>query len=194
MIITKIFNWKKHEVADEDIINVDETGINVIPSSKYTPAKKGRKQVPGTAKKSRGQITKITGIAKSGELLPYMLIFEGKTKNSTPHEVIPSSGSFYRSTLNVRLYQQLTTKLRHSHLQEIRDLITPFEGAMGLPSEPTRALVELLCESRLPFSLVGSRPFKAFVSAVQQHKDWKVPHRTTISGPELDKLYKTVIH
>jgi len=63
----------------------------------------------------------------------------------------------------------------------------------SLPTDPTRALVELICESRLPFSLVRSRSFAAFVKAVQSHKDWHPPHRTTVSGSELDKLYESVI-
>ncbi|MDE2342960.1 MAG: hypothetical protein KGL63_06130, partial [Betaproteobacteria bacterium] len=79
-------------------MNVDETGINLLPSSKRTLAQKGSKQVPGNAKKAIGQITKVTGITKSGDLLPYLLIFAGKTANSTPSNVEPSFGSFYAAT------------------------------------------------------------------------------------------------
>ena len=62
------------------------------------------------------------------------------------------------------------------------------------PVEPTRALLELICTSRLPFSLVANPSFKHFVSAVQKHPNWKIPHRTTLSSEELDKLFKEVIN
>ena len=61
------------------------------------------------------------------------------------------------------------------------------------PVDPTRALIELICSSRLPFSLVANPSFKHFVSAVQKHPNWKFPHRTSLASEELDKLYLEVI-
>lgn len=61
------------------------------------------------------------------------------------------------------------------------------------PMEATRALLELICTSRLPFAIVSDPSFQHFVSAVQKHPNWQIPHRTTLASEELDKLHKEVM-
>jgi hypothetical protein len=61
------------------------------------------------------------------------------------------------------------------------------------PNDPTRALIELICTSRLPFSIASDPALVHFVQAVQKHKDWKIPHRTTLAGPQLDLAYQDVV-
>jgi hypothetical protein len=61
------------------------------------------------------------------------------------------------------------------------------------PTDPTRALMELICTSRLPFSIASDPSLAHFVQAVQKHKEWKVPHRTTLAGPELDNVHADVV-
>lgn len=80
------------------IINVDEMGIKLVPSPGYSLAQKGSKDVNGTVKGAVAQITKISGITKSGEMLPYLLIFAGKTETVLPTEVEPANGSVYSCT------------------------------------------------------------------------------------------------
>jgi hypothetical protein len=74
-------------VLDEDILNSDETGIQVIPTFKRTLSQKGAHQVPGIAKKAIAQITKVSAISATGILLPYMLIFAGKTEKVLPGSI-----------------------------------------------------------------------------------------------------------
>ena len=97
----------------------------MIPSSKRTLAPKGSRQVPGTAKKATGQITKISAISKSGQILPYMLIFQGKTKNSTPVSVKPAFGSFYTATANhfanSNVIEEYVTKIIIPYVNSNRD-------------------------------------------------------------------------
>jgi hypothetical protein len=57
-------------MAPEDILNSDETGIQVIPTYKRTLAKKGSKQVAGVAKKAIAQITKVSAVTSTAILLP----------------------------------------------------------------------------------------------------------------------------
>lgn len=87
-----------HGIPSSLIINLDETGIQMIPKHTTTLAPRGSVQVPGTAKKAMAQITKVTAITASGVLLPYQLIFSGKTALVQPHNVLPSEGSFYSQT------------------------------------------------------------------------------------------------
>lgn len=62
-----------------------------------------------------------------------------------------------------------------------------------VPKDPTRALIELLCVNRLPFSFSDSTAFQHLVEAIKNQPDWKPPHRTTLSGPVLENLYFDVI-
>lgn len=71
----------------EDIINLDETGIQMMPTWKRTLAEKGAKQVAGVAKKCLAQITKVSAVSATGVLLPYQLIFAGKTERVIPARV-----------------------------------------------------------------------------------------------------------
>jgi len=60
------------------------------------------------------------------------------------------------------------------------------------PLDATAALTRLIVTSRLPFSIVSDKSLKYFVDAVRSDPKWRIPHRTTLSGPELDKLYAEV--
>ena len=91
-------NTKDKDVQKEDVLGADETGINVIPRPTRTLAVRGSRQVPGLVKKALAQITKVTAISLVGDLVPYQLIFGGKTSAVFPSEVIPADGSFYSAT------------------------------------------------------------------------------------------------
>jgi hypothetical protein len=64
------FYQKDHNALTSDIMNLDETGIKMIPASGKTLAPKGSKQVPGQANKGVAQITKVTMCTHDGELSP----------------------------------------------------------------------------------------------------------------------------
>lgn len=112
---------KEKQVEASDIINMDETGIQMIPRAKRTLAPQGSLQVPGAAKKAISQITKVTAIALSGVLLPYMLIYAGKTSFVTPKNVIPSLGSIYTATTSHFANARTT-------LEFVQKIIVPYVG------------------------------------------------------------------
>lgn len=103
---------------------MDETGIQMIPRAKRTLAPQGSLQVPGVAKKVMAQITKVTAISLSGVLLPYMLIYAGKTAFVTPQDVIPSPGSIYTATTshfaNARTTLEFVQKIIVPYVEEQR--------------------------------------------------------------------------
>ena len=109
----------------EDILGADETGINVIPRATHTLAPQGSRQVPGLVKKAMAQITKVTCISLPGILLPYLLIFGGKTSAVFPSEVKPSPGSFYSATPS-HFANAFTT------LEYVQKIIIPFIHANRL--------------------------------------------------------------
>jgi hypothetical protein len=70
----------EHSVSDELIVNWDQTGVFLVPSSKYSMAAIGSKQVPVVGSDDKRQITALLTITASGELLSPQLIYQGKTE------------------------------------------------------------------------------------------------------------------
>jgi hypothetical protein len=93
-----ILNQKEMNVPSELVVNMDETGLNTMSFSKTTLAPKGSKQVPGLTKGATSSVTKVTCMTANGILLPYMIIFEGKTGTVLPDDVEPAKGSLYTCT------------------------------------------------------------------------------------------------
>lgn len=109
---------QRYDIPLSLIINLDETGIQMIPRHTRTLAPKGSKQVPGTAKKSLAQITKVTAVTAAGVLLPYQLIFGGKTDLVHP-DILPSTGSIYSHTAS-------HFTIGATQLQMVTEVIIPF--------------------------------------------------------------------
>ena len=70
---------KVHELPPEVVINIDQTYLPFILTSKYTLEEKGlsRVSVPGTA--DYRQVRGTFGITMAGRFLPIQLIYHGKT-------------------------------------------------------------------------------------------------------------------
>lgn len=58
--------------------------------------------------------------------------------------------------------------------------------------DPDTALLQLICSSRLPWSIVDNRYFRAFVQRLAGKK-YKLPSQTALSGPLLDNLYSQIL-
>ena len=84
---------KQHNVIDDLLINLDQTGIKLIPSSSYTYAVKGTSDVSATGANDKREITAVVAGSKSGVFLPAQLIYTGKTDRCLPKnkEDIPES-------------------------------------------------------------------------------------------------------
>lgn len=98
---------------------MDETGIQTIPAPRKTLAPKGSKSVPGTAKKAILQITKVNACTYAGDLLPPMLIFNGKTPQVLPTRVAKIPGSVFTCT-PTHFANSSTT------LKWVTDILVPF--------------------------------------------------------------------
>jgi hypothetical protein len=71
----------------------------MMPHWKSTLAKKGAKDVSGAIKKCLAQITKVTAVSAVGRLLPYQLIFTGKSDKVIPtHTEGEPTGILYTYT------------------------------------------------------------------------------------------------
>ena len=69
----------EHSIPPSMVVNFDETGVNVVPTSNWTLHAQGSKQVPITGIDDKRQITMVLANTPCGKLLPPQLIYQGKT-------------------------------------------------------------------------------------------------------------------
>jgi hypothetical protein len=77
-------------LSAELIINIDQTGLNIVPTSQWTMAPKGSKQIEITGIEDKRQITALLGCTMAGQLLPPQLIYAGRTPRCHPNVEFPS--------------------------------------------------------------------------------------------------------
>ena len=66
------------------IVNLDQTGMQLVPSSHKTFEKKGEKSVAVIGAEDKRQITVVLASSMNGNMLPLQLIFQGETARSLP--------------------------------------------------------------------------------------------------------------
>ncbi|KAF9520263.1 hypothetical protein BS47DRAFT_1287271, partial [Hydnum rufescens UP504] len=84
-----IFMWlayyiKMFDVPAELVINVDQTGVCLIPARNKTWVPTGSKQVNTFGKEEKQQFTLMVASSAAGDLLPFQAIIKGKTLRSLP--------------------------------------------------------------------------------------------------------------
>ena len=78
------------EIPGELVLNWDQTGIKLVPSSTWTMERKGERRVEMMGVNDKRQITAIFCGSASGDFLPIQLIYIGKTPRCHPRYVFPS--------------------------------------------------------------------------------------------------------
>ena len=68
------------DIPPELVINWDHTGISIVPESSWTIKLKGSKRVEIVGISDKCQITAVLCGTMKEELLPFQLIYQGKTK------------------------------------------------------------------------------------------------------------------
>jgi hypothetical protein len=169
------------------ILNLDETGIQIIPKHSRTLAPEGSKQVPGSAKKAVAQITKVTVIAANGTLLPHQLIFAGKTPAVFPKEVLPAEGCFYSCTPS-------HFTLEHTQLEMVKNIVVPYVKQMRMQLQSVEE--DLESEPKvIPAVLVWDNHSTHIVSSVEQElkanhiHSFLLPSKCTSKYQPLDVLF-----
>ena len=67
-----------HNIPAELVINLDQTGLNLLNTGSHTYSQKGAKQVILRFSEDKRQITSVLASTLSGQLLSEQLIFQGK--------------------------------------------------------------------------------------------------------------------
>ena len=77
------------EIPPELILNWDQTGIHMVPSSCWTMDRQGVKRVEVAGVNDKRQITAVLCGSLTGDFLPIQLIYKGKTPRCHPHYNFP---------------------------------------------------------------------------------------------------------
>ena len=78
------------EVPPELILNWDQTGINVVPSSGWTMEQRGATWIEVTGVDDKRQITAVLCGSLTGDFLPLKLVYGGKNDCCNPRSKLPS--------------------------------------------------------------------------------------------------------
>ena len=80
---------KLREIPDSLIINLDQTGIKLVPTEDWTMAAEGSRRVEVAALGDKRQITATFAASLDGTFLPMQILYQGKTKRSHPKYTFP---------------------------------------------------------------------------------------------------------
>ena len=88
---------REHKIPPELILNWDQTGAKFVPTSEWTLAEEGSRQVDIVGKEDKREMTVLLTCVMSGSLLPPQLIYAGKTNKCHPDITFPSGWDIYHS-------------------------------------------------------------------------------------------------
>ncbi|ELT87687.1 hypothetical protein CAPTEDRAFT_199284 [Capitella teleta] len=91
------------DIPPEMIVNFDQTGLSIVPTSSWTLAEKGAKQVEIVGLDDKRQITALLGCSLTGDLLPLQLIYTGKTDKCHPSYAFPDDWQELLASNNIRV-------------------------------------------------------------------------------------------
>ena len=90
------------EISAELILNWDQTGIKIVPSSAWIMEQKGANRVEMVGVNDKRQITAIFGGALMGDFLPLQLVYKRKTPQCHPRFEFPSGWHITHSPIRIR--------------------------------------------------------------------------------------------
>lgn len=122
----KSFLWKAYSIKEYDIIaslyvNLDQTQAVFAPGSKLTYAKIGAKQVSLVGGDEKRAFTMMVSVANNGTLLPFQVIYSGKTQASCPLK----NAEYYDDVMKIGMLLEFSgTSTYWSNLNMMKNFVT----------------------------------------------------------------------
>ena len=117
-------HMEMHSVHPSLVINLDQTGVKLVPSSTWTYEKCNSSSVAVVGAEDKRQITACIASSLTGELLPLQLIFEGKTERSLPERTAASIASLCHLTFSDNHWSSQKTMQQY-----VSEIIMPYAEA-----------------------------------------------------------------
>ena len=125
-----------HTIPSCLVLNWDQTGVNIVPSSNYTMEQRGSNRVEIAGYEDKRQITATFAATLSGEFLPMQILYAGKTDRCHPRHQFPSGFDIYHTPnhwSNEETVVQFVKKIIIPYVQETRQKLgTPDQTALVL--------------------------------------------------------------
>ena len=80
----------EHQIPHELVINIDQTPREYVATGKVTMTENVSRHMSRKGADDKWQITATLAETLSGEILPFQLIYKGKTKRSVPSPKFPA--------------------------------------------------------------------------------------------------------
>ena len=77
------------KIPPQLVVNWDQTGVNIVPASQWTQEEQGSSRVEVAGIGDKRQITITVAGTLSGSLLPFQVLYEGKTERCHPSTTFP---------------------------------------------------------------------------------------------------------
>lgn len=88
---------KLTSIPESLMINIDQTGIKLVPTGDWTMAASGSKRVEVAGLNDKRQITATFGASLDGTFLPMQVLYQGKTDRSYPKFVFPDGFDIFHT-------------------------------------------------------------------------------------------------
>ena len=121
------------EIPGELVLNWDQTGIKLVPSSTWTMERKGERRVEMVGVNDKRQITAIFCGNAEGDFLPIQLIYTGKTPRCHPRYVFPSEWNVTHSPnhwSNEDTMVQYVTNIILPYIETVRERLSTESAAL----------------------------------------------------------------
>ena len=144
--IAHAVSW--HDIPDELIINADQTPSKFVPTDNITMAVKGSKHIPRKGANDKRGITATLLETLNGVMLPFQLIYKGKTKRSLPSVEFPEGFSLS--------YNESHWSNEKESLKLLKEIINPYveksQGRNGITND-SKSFINLGCLQRLAITV-----------------------------------------
>ena len=155
---------KVHAIPADLVINWDQTGINVVPSSNYTMEERGASRVEIAGHGDKRMITATFAATLSGEFLPMQILCDGKTNRCHPRHTFPAEFDIHHSPnhwANEECAIRFIEKIIIPYVKTTRErLSVPSQTAMVLfdvfKGQTTTAVHDLLEENNIVYEHIPS--------------------------------------
>ena len=127
------------EVCPELILNWDQTGIRIVPSSTWTMAREGASRIEMIGIKDKRQITAVFCCTIQGDFLPVQLIYKGKTRHCHPKYKFPAGWHITHAPKHWSNEQTM--------VQYIDNIILPYVESVGEQRQDSNAAALVIMDN-----------------------------------------------
>ena len=124
---------RTHNIPPELVINLDETGQQLVPVGTWTMAPEGSRTLEVAGLGDKRQITATFAGALSGEFLPMQLLYQGKTDCCHAKFTFPDGFHIYHSpnhSANEETVKLFLEKVIIPYVAHIRSESSPHNGQL----------------------------------------------------------------